>query len=48
MALETVACLFSWGARTINAAVWAIFCVVQFWSKVATPPQNGAKQEMSL
>lgn len=31
-----------------NASVWGIFCVVEFWGKVAKPPQNGAKQKMSL
>ena len=31
-----------------NAAVWGIFCVVEFWGKVAQLPQNGAKQKMSL
>jgi len=27
-----------------NAAVMGIFCVVEFWCKVAKPHQNGAKQ----
>jgi alpha/beta superfamily hydrolase len=26
-----------------NAAVKGIFCVVEFWGKVAQPPQNGTK-----
>jgi hypothetical protein len=33
--------------KRYNAAVMGIFCVVEFWGKVAKPPQNGAKQKMS-
>jgi hypothetical protein len=32
---------------SLNAAVMGIFRVVEFWGKVAKPPQNGAKQKMS-
>jgi hypothetical protein len=33
---------------SLNAAVWGIFGVAEFWGKVAKPPQNEAKQKMSL
>jgi hypothetical protein len=32
----------------LNAAVIRHFFVVDFWGKVVIPPQNGAKQKMSL